>query len=505
MRTLWVVVALGASLAWAQARPDERSMFGGEEESPGDAGAPTARADAPTGPTTDGGSEEENRDSRLLAAAPSKSRFDTDEEKSDPLKLGGSLILTGQAFVMEKARFEDVSFSAPSILETYLDARPSERVRAFALGRVQYDATRVAQAATTTSTTSAGLGTTASTQANPSVALDQLWLRFDADHKVFFTIGRQKVRWGVARIWYPTDFLNSTPKDPLNPFDARLGVNLVKVHVPVESLGWNFYGFGLLDNNGPANTLGRIGGALRAELVLGPAELGLGGVWVPGRRPRYAVDLSTALGPIDVYAEAAFRNGADFTLFRFPDGVNADNPLLSRVEAYRGEGFIPQVTGGLSYQWSYNEKNTALLTAEYFFNPYGYASPPEYVAQLFAPQLLGVAVDPSQTNTLYRGRHYLAVSAALPGLPDLPWITVSASNILNLGDPSGLVRLDTMFRVLTYLTVQVYAGAFYGAKDGQFSLSLEGELPAGVAGPAPVKIVVPAPKAQAGLLLRLAI
>ncbi len=504
MRRL-VLLLLGVALpALAQGRPDESSMFGADDSV--DAGA-----DRPLEPAAavDAGATGEDRDRRLLEGAAGKSRFDTDEEKSDPLKLGGSYLQMAQAFVMEGQKFKDVSLSAPSILETYLDARPNDRVRAFALGRLQWDPTRLTTAGSTTatgpSTGSIGLGTTASTAANPSVALDQLWVRFDAGRKVFFTVGRQKVRWGVGRIWYPTDFLNSTPKDPLNPFDQRLGVNMVKVHVPVESLGWNFYGYGLLDANGPASTLGNVGGAARAEFVLGPAELGLDGAWVAGRRPRYGVDLSSSLGPIDVYGEAAFRSGADYTLFRFPDGVNGDNPLASRVEAYRGEGYAPQVTAGASYQWAYNDKNTLFVTAEYFFNPYGYGSAPEYAAQLLAPQALGVTLDPSQNNTLYRGRHYLAVTVAAPGLPDLSWVTLSASNILNLVDPSGLARVDASFRVLTYLTLQAWGGVFYGADYGQFSMHLDTTIPAGVLGPVPVPIKVPAPKAQAGLMLRLAI
>jgi hypothetical protein len=491
MRTTGLMASVGACLAlssaWGQGQPDEAALFG-------DQGASSP---------ADGGSSADERDARLLEGAASRSRFDTDEEKSDPLKIGGSLLLTGQAFVQDKARFKDVSFSAPSVLETYLDARPGDRVRAFALGRLQYDAARSAQATSASALGAFGVGTTASTQANPSVALDQLWLRFDVARKVFLTVGRQKVRWGVARIWYPTDFLNAAPRDPLNPFDARLGANLLKVHVPVESLGWNFYGYGLLDNDGAANTLGRLGGALRAELVLGPAEVGLGGVWVAGRRPRYAVDLSTSLGPFDVYGEAAFRNGADFTLFRFPNGLDVENPVVSKVEWYRGSGYWPQVTGGLSYQFSYDEKNTALLTAEYFYNPHGYRSAAESVALLFAPQLLGVTLDSSQTNTLYRGQHYLALTGILPGLPGLSWVTLSLSNLLNLVDPSGLVRLDASFRVLTYLTVQAYGGVFYGHKFGQFSMSLDAELPAGLLGPEAVRLTVAAPRAQVGVMLRL--
>lgn len=481
---------------------DEAGMFGGTSgaETESAATLPGAGADGPSAGTQDG----DGRDDALLSGGSARSRFDTAEETSDPLKVGGTLLLSGQAFVQDGTRFRDVFFSAPSILDVYLDARPNERVRAFAAGRLQYDSTRGAQGSTSP-LAALSVGTTAVTGSNPSVALDQLWLRFDVDRKVFLTIGRQKVRWGVGRIWYPTDFLNAAPKDPLNPFDVRLGVNALKVHVPVESLGWNFYGFGLLDSNGPAGTLGRLGGALRAEFVLGSAELGLGGAWVDGRRPRYAVDLSTALGPFDVYGEIAFRSGADFVRFGFPDGIDEAELLRTRVRVERGGGVVPFVTAGASYQLSYGEKYTAFLTAEYFHNPIGYQGPAEGVALLFAPQFLKLSLDPLQSSTLYRPQHSIAMTAAFPGLPGYNWITLSASDVTSLSDGSGLVRLDASFRVLTYLTVQAYGAAFYGGKMGQFSLSLDEELPAGVVGPTPVRVQVRAPRAQAGVLLRLAI
>lgn len=478
MRLSLIAAALIPALASAQDRPNEADLFGSSDDAPlaVDAGV----AAAPEEPS-DGGVD---RDRDQLSAGPVVSKFDTAEAVSDPLKIGGSLLMFGQGYFQESRPFLEGAFSAPMILDVYLDGRPSDRLRAFANGRLQFDPTYPAgDGASTTTTSTAGgtfVGLTPATRANPSVFLDQLWLRFDIARKVYLTIGRQKVRWGVSRIWYPTDFLNSRPRDALNPFDVRLGVNAVKVHVPIESLGWNFYAYGLLDGVNVTSTglkLNQLGGALRAEFVLGPAELGIAGVWQEGRRQRYALDISSALGPVDVYAEAAFRDGQDFALFDFPADLTDENLLanIGNITSKASPRVVVQVSGGASWQFNYTDKNFAILGVEYFYNPVGYESPVGYQVQTFAPAVLGKTLDPMQSVALYQGKHNLAITLASPGIPGFDWITVALSNIIILNDPAALSRLDVIFRVLNFLSVQAFGSVFYGQPGGQLRFKLSAQ------------------------------
>jgi hypothetical protein len=555
-RGLLAALCVAPFISLAQDRPSEADLFGAEASSGPDAGSSTRPAeadlfgggDAPvqTSLTPDGGSD---RDVTELTGS-SKSKFDTDEVKSDPLKIGANLNMFGQVLFQEGKTFAQEPVSLPILLETYMDGRPTDRLRAYGVARVQYDPSRLAGTMTTTTTPTmmdmmsmgmgmgaltlpgtGGVGLTTAAAQNPTVLLDQLWLRFDIARVVYLTVGRQKIRWGTSRVWFPTDYLNSQPRDPFNPFDVRLGVNMVKVHVPIEKLGWNFYGYGLFDNIAPgANqlTIGNLGGAVRAEFVVWQAELGVGAIWQRGRRPRYAVDLSLPLGPVDVYGEVALRDGRDFVITRAPATTTFDtfikageeaglrNAFLgedfltaysdelskSNVSIGRGTGFLAQVSGGLSWQFNYTDKNFGILAAEYFFNPAGYSNPIEYQAGLFVAQgIYRLTPDPVQQIPLYAGRHYLALIASAPGLPQFPWISINATNLLNLNDVSGLVRLDVIFRVLTYLNVQVFGAVFYGQKGGELRFSLpaeiERQLPAGTSFASPI--------GQAGVLLRLSI
>lgn len=487
--------------ALAQDRPSEADLFGGDDVA--DAGAAPAEApverpseDSMFGasddtPAADAGTSEpvaiptNDRDLGQLFGKAATSKFESGEVLSDALKVGGNLNLFLQGFWQEGRPFEDGAFSAPALFDLYLDGRPNDRVRGYVGVRLQYDPTRPSGQSQTASSATAGsasvVGLTLAQPQNPAFFVDQLWLRFDIARKVFLTVGRQKVRWGVSRIWYPTDFLNSRPRDALNPFDVRLGVNMVKVHVPVESLGWNFYAYGLMDsvNVGSSGiTLGQLGGALRGEFVFGPAEIGVGGVWQQGRRPRYAIDVSSAVGPVDVYAEAAFRDARDFVLFRYPDDLDETNLVqkISQIEPYRPTGLLVQVSGGLSWQFNYTDRNFAVLGVEYFYNPAGYTDPVGYQVKTFGPGFFGVTLDPIQNIGLYGGKHNVAVSLAAPGIPGFDWITVSLSNVVIINDPSAITRLDVIFRVLNYLNVQAFAGVLYGQPGGQVRFQVSSQV-----------------------------
>ncbi|HYO73095.1 MAG TPA: hypothetical protein VEU33_44235, partial [Archangium sp.] len=315
--TLALAAALAALPALAQERPNEADLFGGEtpgtqEASPAPADAPRPDesalfGDAPEAPPAPEARDTlpGDRDAQALDGPATTNAFDTEEAVEDPLKIGGRFYLRALSQGSEGVSFGNTAISAPMLVDGYFDARPTDRLRGFVLGRLTFDPTRKEGSGSLLPSLSSA------SAADPRVLLDQAWLRFDLEHKVFITAGKQHVKWGTSRFWNPTDFLSPQRRDPLALFDARTGATMLKVHVPWEARGWNFYAIGLLDNAGPADTLGRVGGAARAEVVLGSTELGFDAVLQRGRKPRFGLDFSSGVGPIDIYGELAVSRGLD--------------------------------------------------------------------------------------------------------------------------------------------------------------------------------------------------
>jgi len=437
--------------------------------------------------------------------------FSEEAAPEDPLKIGGQLYLRAQTTGARGQVPGNWSFSAPSLLDAYLDARPNDRVRGFVLGRMVFDPTLPASASDSESirAVSATGGTSGSQSLSslftqptrgPTVTLDQMWLRFDVAHTVFVTAGKQHVRWGTGHFWAPTDFLHLRPRNPLDVFDARTGTTMLKLHLPVESRAWNFYGYLLTESNTATATLGSVAAATRAELVLGPAELGLGAVGQPSQKPKFAADLSFGVGDIDFYGELGLRSGNKIDRVRYdanaalpptptPDTTpsyetpaDAERGYLSQtVDAfypvYQSHGYKPQVVGGASYTRKYNDNDTFTVGGEYFYNALGYASPVAYPG-LVLPH--SVSLNDS-ANFFYLGRQYAAVYVTFPAPYALDNHTFTLSTLGNLSDRSFITRLDYSLVALTHLRFEAFVSARYGNENGEFRFGVShlklGDIP----------------------------
>jgi hypothetical protein len=460
-----LALAAAAASAGAQERPSEEDLFGKPEEThaPSTPGAPPAAAAAPSPPPAPS-----------APAAP------------DPLQIGGLVYLRADFVGREETPPSDWTFASPNLLDVYLDVRPNDRVRGYTLARMLYDPTGTSTtllAADQLGLPAAAAGQQASDQ--PQWFLDQLWINFDVARTVFVTAGKQHAKWGVGKFWNPTDYLHRAPRNPLAVFDARTGVNMVRAHLPWEARNWNLYAVALLENTSavelPVNTLGSIGGAARAEVVVGSAEIGLDAVFQGGIVPRYGIDVSAGVWDLDLYAEAALRPGSDLPRWR-PNGLGASNPEPLRWEPYRDGSGVAQITAGGSWTWKYSDEDTLTVGAEYFFNGAGYDDAHVYTSLLAAQvspeyrsyqaSLAGVAVPQGAYFTpYYLGRQYASVYLALPAPGSWNDTTFTLSVVGNLSDGTAIARLDHSVLVNTYLRIETFVAGHLGTDGGEFRLS----------------------------------
>src|SRR5580692_12100134 len=347
--------------ARAEDRPSEQDLFGGGAPTPtpsapattappspvtGAPGPPSPAVSAPpaAAPASEaaGGTA---RDQELLGGSGDAKFLSDYVAPENPLQIGGQLYLRAQTTASGGQAPAAWSLSAPSLLDLYLDARPNPRVRAFVLGRMSYDPTlppngtglpqtgqTASNGAFASATSPTGFSTFSDTR-GPATLLDQMWIRFDILGHVFVTAGKQHVRWGTGRFWQPTDYLHQEKRNPLDVFDARPGTTMLKLNIPWEEKGWNFYAFGIAeDPNAPTASLGQVAGAFRAEVVLAGVEMGVDTYLRRGQNPRYGFDLSTGIYDFDVYADVAVRPGSDFEHYFAPTG--SSNPDLGTVAGF---------------------------------------------------------------------------------------------------------------------------------------------------------------------------
>lgn len=388
----------------------------------------------------------------------------------DPLKIGGQLYF--RTNISWKDTLEDSYLgyvSSPMIVDTYFDARLNDRVRGFFSGRIQMDPTAVSS----NDISHNSLGVSGS---SPTFLLNQLWFRFDIARRVFVTLGKQNVKWGVGHFWNPQDYLQAVKKNPFESFDIRGGVNLLKLHLPWERKGWNFYAISILDRTTPhdivRDTSGNwsltqdlpkriddIGFAIRSEMVFGTMEIGLDAVFQKdpdkNRLPiRVGSDISSSLGPFDIYADLALSQNFSPTVIPFSNDLGIPYTFLYSDRVF------PSISAGLSWQYAYNEQDSFIVGAEYFWNPRGYTDKSVY------PYVIASGFY----QPFYTGQHYIGSYIMLPGVGKSNDISVTLSWIGNLSDKSHLVRADFGITLLTYLQCSLYSGVHLGERGGEFRL-----------------------------------
>ncbi len=371
------------------------------------------------------------------------------DETDDILDIGGQVYMRLNYNQYDPDPGEDSpghTLSSPNILHLYLDARPNDRVRAFARGRLNYDFT-IMEGDTNR------LGETLDPM---SYALDQLWIKFDIARAAYITFGPQTIRWGSGLFWNPTDFLNQQRRDPLAVLDERLGVSLLKLHIPIESLGWNLYAVANLEH---ADHPDEVGGALRAEILLGHNEIALTGAMRKDQPVRIGADISSGLGAFDFHLEGAVLYNEEKLFYR----GEFDPALGIFPEAYsREDEWIPQLTAGTEFEVLYSDQDSLAFGLEFFFNDHSSGDEDLYVWQ---------ALNNDYTP-LYAGRYYLAAFAMLARPGNWNDTTFTLSNIFNLSDSTGIARFDTRVTILTYLHVGLYASLYYGS-FGEFRLEVD--------------------------------
>lgn len=477
-----LLVAAGPAAA-QESRPSEEELFGGASPA---SPAPAPSQPAPAQPPAGGESAREaeifgGSGSPSAQPPPAGGLLSQAKAQENPLALGGQLYLRAFTTWQEKVQPKDWFLTSPDLVDLYLDVRPNDRVRGFVLGRMSYDPTLGSSGTSTVASALSGVsGVSATATQNPRAVLDQLWLNFDVlDRRAYLTVGRQHVKWGVGKFWNPTDYLHPVRRDPLAVFDARAGTTMVKLHVPWEKRGWNFYGVGVLEDvagTGSVQRLGRLAGGGRAEIVAGPAELGLDALVQNGHHPRFGVDVSAGVWELDVYAEAALRNGVDTPRWREVNPAAAS--FTDRYRQVDPTGFTPQLVLGASWSHSYSDEDAFTVGGEYYYDRTGYTDARIYPALLVVPTVGSVTGNAAMAteqpfSAFYLGRHYAGAYLSLPKPGSWNNTTFTLSALGNLSDRSYIVRLDHSVLVVTYLRVETFAAAHLGSRGGEFRLGFD--------------------------------
>lgn len=273
---------------------------------------------------------------------------------ADRLKMGGYLQAEWQGLLLENSTQKDF-ITNPMTLELYLDAQLKNDVRAFFKGRLINDASIDESVPSFYS----GLP-----QKQTTSYLDEMKISFNSNRKIFWTIGRQKIKWGASKFWNPTDFLNLQKRDFLRQDDLRTGVSMVKAHMPWKDA--NFYLIGVSEGARESSQNGLAG---RFEIPFNTAEWSMSTYSRKGQTTKVGSDISFAVKDFDVYLE----------------GAQTDQSTEKSA------------SGGLNYEFKYSDEDTASVGLEGFWQENGTDDKSSYLGLITSNRFVPFNIAKSYT------------------------------------------------------------------------------------------------------------
>lgn len=342
-------------------------------------------------------------------------------------QIGGTLSTEADLFLQKGIALDQNIISNPNILFLYLDSKLENDNRVFARIRTFYDPTGLSSGNPNASTYVNPYGFGNQESDNLSTQLQELRISLNVAHELFFTIGRQKVKYGAAKFFNPTDFLNSQPYDFFLPSDERTGVDMVKMQVPSGTA--NLYAAGLTGNPTNGNPAG---GYFRGELgydrfaFLESGEISLSGYLPKGQPGRAGFDISQGIGDLDAYFEGAA--GQD------------------TAGDWKGA-----FSTGASWEIRYADEQTQTLTLEAEYANY--------------PTLSAGSSFGTYSSTQFG---IFALDLASP----FKWtdMTFAETNLYDFNSQSGYSRLDVICQFTNRIDGRVYGSAPWGQQAGAFTL-----------------------------------
>lgn len=348
---------------------------------------------------------------------------------TDSLLIGGRLEIRTNSAVEEQQQFSEGRFTDLKQADIYFDSRPNPDLRAFLRARFSEATTPM--------------------QPKPVLTqdLDELWFKWDIDNAAFFTLGKQHLKWGSGRFWNPTDFVARETRDPFALFDRRLGQEMLKIHIPNEKLGFNYYAVIQWADAARNDDMGL---ALRGEFAfLGTGELAVSAQKRRNSPLRLGVDVSSALGPIDIHVEAAFTKQENRLFYK----GELDPATSTLPQAYEDKDkTFTQVNTGLQKTWKYNADDTITFGAEYFYNELGYEK--RYL------ELYSLAMG--QSRSLYAGRRYAGAYVSLPQPGSWNKSSFFLNGMQNISDQTSVVRLTGTYLLFNEATLELFASRCLG-------------------------------------------
>lgn len=261
-----------------------------------------------------------------------------------------------------------------------LDVRVYDGFRIFSSASVSYVpafSVPLVTVAITTNTSTLSISTNASTNFQNStniaaIAFKEFFADLNIAKIVYLRLGKQNLAWGRGYFWTPTDLINIQKVDFVNRDISREGTYGLRLHIPYKTY-FNFYGFA---NAGSTLDFNKYSLALKTEFLVGPVEFALSGLFRPNRRSVFGADFSFGIAGWNFYGEGLLAQDGQTDKLRtntISTNFGFGTTNLPSWEFYRESGAFLRANIGVSKSI---DQDRLTFGVEGFYNGEGYDNNP---------------------------------------------------------------------------------------------------------------------------------
>ena len=365
----------------------------------------------------------------------------------------------------------------------FLDGRPNEDFRFRLSLKTGYPFTSDTKNVVTDPTPSAG-GTDArsSTLKVPNIDVWEMFTDVTVNNALFLRFGKQSASWGVSYFYSPGDVISLTAKDASDPLAEREGPVATKITIPFPNQKANLTGYVIARDSyfkGELPTVQSLGYALQGDVLVGDAQLTLGGFYQRDNAPKAVATINTGFGflnlpvmsDINMFSEAVFSYGSDVRKGSGTAATSGFNPMQIGTVKYASVSDWEKTvyyTGTIGASYSNSNANLT-LRAEYLYNPFGSndkdAASKGYNSVMDGALGFGEVMTPAMHNMTG-----LLSLAKLFGNDKLGFSTLWQQN---LSDGSGWVKPSFSLKPWDVLSFNWGLSVVYGDAGTQFPLQFQ--------------------------------
>jgi hypothetical protein len=310
-----------------------------------------------------------------------------------------------------------------------------------------------------------------------TASIFELFADFNLNDKAFFRFGKSTVKWGVGYFWSPADVINPEPINLMDATAQREGPVNFRVNIPMFGTQNNFYMYTIIDEKNV--TFSTTALAAKAEFLVGPWELGIGGYYRYDTAERGMLTLTGPIGNFDVFGEAMLSRGSAKT---FVTNIATTPPYTisySKTANNRENLYFSASTG---FMFS-NQKDNFSVVGQYYYNGEGYTNADRKALIADAETAIAaVAGNPAASAILKAalpalaagsGQHYAALSISKSKLfaDDL---SASIIAVGNLSDLSAILKPTFSWAVNDYFKLSLSPLFVVGASDSEYPILFGG-------------------------------